>query len=117
MMASSDLDRVHERLDEICAFVGRMQAVLDVNIALCKDCRPKVMGNGQQSLDNRLTRLEEARAVSKTFLVGNGQRGRRRRITGCRRAEALGSLSRIGHSEPSEESCMTSDEILCCAQQ
>jgi hypothetical protein len=70
MMASSDLDRVHQRLDEIRTFVGRMQAALDVNIALCKECRPKVMGNGQESLDNRLTRLEEARAVSKTFLLG-----------------------------------------------
>jgi hypothetical protein len=68
-MTSSDLDRVHERLDEICAFVGKMQVALDVNIALCKDCRPKVMGNGRESLDNRLTRLEEARAVSKTFLL------------------------------------------------
>ncbi len=69
-MTTPDLDRVHQRLDEICMCLSRMQAALDVNIALCKDCRPKVMGNGRQSLDSRLARLEEARAVSKTFVLG-----------------------------------------------
>jgi hypothetical protein len=68
-MATSDPDRVYQRLDDICSSIAGMQASLEVNIALCKDCRPKVMGNGQQSLDSRLARLEEARAVSKTFLL------------------------------------------------
>jgi hypothetical protein len=76
-MANPALDRVHERLDdnnlilaEIRADVAEIRADLKVNTALCGECRPKVMGNGQDSLDNRVTRLEEARAVSKVFLLG-----------------------------------------------
>lgn len=67
--ASAGLERVHERLDEITASISKIQSALDVNIALCKDCRPRVMGNGKESLDIRIARLEEARAVSKSFIV------------------------------------------------
>jgi len=69
-MSSTDLECVHQRLDEINAVLAEIRSDVRVNTALCADCRPKVLGNGKESLDHRITRLEEARAVSKTFILG-----------------------------------------------
>jgi hypothetical protein len=69
-MSNTELQCVHKRLDEIHAVLAGIRADVRVNAALCADCRPKVLGNGKESLDRRITRLEEARAVSKTFLLG-----------------------------------------------
>jgi hypothetical protein len=70
MLSDIELDRVYQRLDEIDAVLAEIRAEVKVQTALCTDCRPKVLGNGEESLDHRLTRLEEARAVSKTFVLG-----------------------------------------------
>ena len=62
-----DINRLHTRVDDACKKVdGVKDDVADLavevraNIALCKDCRPKVMGNGD-SLGTRLTVLETER--------------------------------------------------------
>jgi hypothetical protein len=65
----SELDRIHQRLDELMQSFGSLKSTVESNIALCSTCRPKVLGNGKEGFDARLARLEEARAVSKTFLL------------------------------------------------
>jgi hypothetical protein len=69
-MLNAELDCVHQRLNEIHVVLAEIRSDVKVNTALCADCRPKVMGNGKESLDHRITRLEEARAISKTFILG-----------------------------------------------
>ena len=67
---NQELDRVHKRLDDITEVLSEIRTDVKVSTVLCADCRPKVMGNGKDGLDKRVTRLEEARVVSKTFILG-----------------------------------------------
>lgn len=76
MTTEQELNRMYERLDDTHVLLTEMRAELaairadvKVNAVLCADCRPKVMGGGEDSLDRRVTRLEEARVVSKTFFL------------------------------------------------
>lgn len=66
---SSEMDRVHQRLDELMTSFGSLKSSVDSNIMFCATCRPKVLGNGKEGYDARLARLEEARSVSKTFIL------------------------------------------------
>jgi hypothetical protein len=84
MVQAADLARIHERIDETHKLLSRLSAALETNIELCKQCRPKVLGNGKEGFETRLARLEEGQiergearmtsletkfAVSKTFLA------------------------------------------------
>jgi hypothetical protein len=84
MAQAADLARIHERIDETHQLLSRLSAVIETNVELCKQCRPKVLGNGKEGFETRLARLEEVQiyrgetrlttletkfAVSKTFLA------------------------------------------------
>ena len=84
MSQTADLARIHERIDEIHQLLSRLSAAIETNVELCKQCRPKVLGNGREGFETRLARLEEVQiyrgearltsletkfAVSKTFLA------------------------------------------------
>ena len=84
MSQAADLARIHERIDETHRLLSRLSAALETNIELCKQCRPKVLGNGKEGFETRLARLEEVQiergearmtsletkfAISKTFLA------------------------------------------------
>ena len=84
MAASSDLTLVYERIDKTNELLSRLSAAVETNVALCKECRPKVLGNGKEGYDARLARLEEGQiergrdrmatletklSVSRTFLM------------------------------------------------
>jgi hypothetical protein len=69
-MTDHEVSRLHERIDGIQTAltekigdvekgVSSLTQVVTENIALCKQCRPKVMGNGQPSYDVRIDRLEQ----------------------------------------------------------
>lgn len=58
---AGDINRLHDRLDELVREVS-------ANVALCAQCRPKVMGNGKPSYGERLTALETEGATNKTWL-------------------------------------------------
>lgn len=57
-MAGSEIARVHERLDEAIKAIGDLTTTVQTNIELCKQCRPKVLGNGKEGFDARLARIE-----------------------------------------------------------
>jgi hypothetical protein len=57
---------IHERLDELVAAVGEIKTDLAVAITACQDCRPIVMGNGGDSIDKRVDRMEEWRGRTMT---------------------------------------------------
>jgi septation ring formation regulator EzrA len=61
---TADIERVHQRidavdehLDDLKESVADLTAKVKTNIALCEDCRPKVMGNGD-SLPTKVSVLE-----------------------------------------------------------
>jgi hypothetical protein len=77
-MSSPELSRIHERIDETNQLINRIAVAAETNVELCKQCRPKVMGNGKEGLEARLARVEEnqiadgkARSskVENTFIV------------------------------------------------
>ncbi len=58
-MTTAGEARIHERLDEIVSDGADMKRDLAVVAASCRDCRPKVLGNGTDGLDKRVDRLEQ----------------------------------------------------------
>jgi hypothetical protein len=73
-MVSSDLQRVHQRIDalgdemradvaKLTSEVGALKGAVLESIAKCDLCRPLVMGNGMEPLPVRVARLEESRSV------------------------------------------------------
>ena len=58
-MGPADLKRIHERIDETNTWLSRISTAIDTNVELCRQCRPKVMGNGKEGLDSRLVRIEQ----------------------------------------------------------
>jgi hypothetical protein len=67
-MSQDDITRIHERLDEIIQNQAKLQTAVDVNVALCQQCRPKVMGNGKDGYDTRIARLEATKETSSWFI-------------------------------------------------
>ena len=59
MVSADDLRRIHERIDHVNSTLSDLNANVRENVALCKQCRPKVLGNGGEGYDSRLVRLEE----------------------------------------------------------
>jgi hypothetical protein len=60
MPTPDQLTRIHERLDETLEKLSRLTSAVETNNELCKQCRPKVLGNGREGFDTRLARVEEA---------------------------------------------------------
>ena len=63
-MSSESEGRIHARLNEIVKSVGEIEKDLAVVASSCRDCRPIVMGNGNDGIDKRVDRLEQ-RAVKR----------------------------------------------------
>lgn len=74
-MVQQEVVRLHERIDqldskwdkrwsELSASVNAANQTLVQEAALCRACRPIVMGNGGVSLDKRVNTLETVRATS-----------------------------------------------------
>ncbi len=62
--------RVHERLDSLVTDAHKMETDLAVVATGCRDCRPKVIGNGT-GLVTRVDRLEQSQGNrSKWFWTG-----------------------------------------------
>ena len=69
-MTAADVRRLHERIDTLAEDQGQKLAAIDRKlsgiVAVCTICRGVVLGNGRDSIDRRVTRLEMAgRFVSK----------------------------------------------------
>lgn len=74
-IASEDVRRIHERLDDLMRGVGDLKTALASSDASHVDCRKVVMGNGKDGVAVRLTRLEERdetrqRIVARALAVG-----------------------------------------------
>jgi hypothetical protein len=65
----SDLHRVHERIDALVMEVGKLTTAVEVSVALCDQCRPKVLGNGLRGLPERVTDLETTKRVGEWFVA------------------------------------------------
>jgi len=78
-MPAADIRTLHQRVDElgketreglgsIERSIRGLAETLAANIALCNECRPKVMGNGQEGHEARIARLETTVGMSKWFI-------------------------------------------------
>lgn len=74
-MAPADVNLIHERINELdkkwdkkwselSTAVNLANQTLIEEVALCRTCRPIVMGNGGVSLDKRVNTLETVRTMS-----------------------------------------------------
>ena len=69
-MATASETRIHARFDEMASDVSDIKTDLAVVAAGCRDCRPKVIGNGT-GLVTRVDRLEQSQGNrSKWFWTG-----------------------------------------------
>ena len=81
-LSQVDLTRIYERIDVLNESVNRLSSLVHVNVELCKECRPKVLGNGNtEGLQTRMARIEENQiedgksrmaTVEATFVVSKG---------------------------------------------
>ena len=55
-----DIEVLHGRIDRLTSAVGELTSEVRESNALCKVCRPRVLGNGGESFDTRLARVEES---------------------------------------------------------
>jgi len=73
-VSSDDITRLHQRInaldeemerrhEEVAGKLGDISTTLASVATSCGICRPIVMGNGGESIDRRVTRLETARAI------------------------------------------------------
>ena len=63
-MTTADVRRLYERIDTLADDQGQKLAAIDTKlsgiVAVCTICRGVVLGNGRDSIDRRVTRLEMA---------------------------------------------------------
>jgi hypothetical protein len=73
LMTPTDTTRLHERIDALEKFIQvRFDALgekVTRNIAMCEDCRPRVLGNGREGLVQLVTRHETTIHVLK-WVIG-----------------------------------------------
>jgi hypothetical protein len=62
-------DRIHERIDALIGGVNELKVTVERNIAHCDPCRKVVMGNGKESISERIKALETTRGVSKWWIT------------------------------------------------
>lgn len=64
MAVADDIRRVHQRIDALDKIMGKRHEQVVTSLAeigaTCEICRPIVFGNGGDSVDKRLDRLEVA---------------------------------------------------------
>ena len=54
-MTTSDVARLHQRIDELVEKIGELSSVVAKSLAACETCRPFVLGgNGQPPLSDRI---------------------------------------------------------------
>lgn len=77
-MAPQDVTLIHGRIEELdkkwdsrwselSAAVNAANQTLIEEVALCRTCRPIVMGNGDLSIDKRVNTLETIRRMSSKY--------------------------------------------------
>jgi hypothetical protein len=62
-MATSELTRIHKRIDTLGQKIDNLHADLKAEMARCSLCRPIVLGNGREAIDARITALETVRGI------------------------------------------------------
>lgn len=71
MAVADDIRRVHERIDALDKTMGERHEQLVTSLAgisaTCEICRPVVLGNGKDSADVRLDRLEIAEGSRRSW--------------------------------------------------
>ena len=55
---SADTDRIHDRIDAVDSKLGKIEVAVTKIAATCDICRPMVLGNGGQSISERVRVLE-----------------------------------------------------------
>lgn len=66
-------ERLHERIDDLQSALAKLNTQVSTWVALCKECRRVVAGNGRSSLDKRVSMLEtqsDGRTKSFAFWAG-----------------------------------------------
>lgn len=59
-MTMSDIDRLHQRIDELFQRIGDLSEVVARSLAACDSCRPFVMGgNGKPALADRVNQVQQ----------------------------------------------------------
>jgi hypothetical protein len=69
-VTKGDVQRVHERLDDIVKALSEVKTAVQVNVVECQPCRKIVMGNGNLPISDRVAKIETERQVSMRWLAG-----------------------------------------------
>ena len=70
-MTTASEAKIYERLNLMARDIGTIKTKIAVVASACEDCRPQVMGNGNDSMATRLDRLEQVRTGRSTaFWLG-----------------------------------------------
>lgn len=68
-MTAHDTEVLHGRISELKDAVSDLTVEVRANIALCQQCRPKVIGNGHPSFEARLATVETRQYVTGLLLT------------------------------------------------
>lgn len=59
-MTTTDIGRLHQRIDELVERIGELSRVVAKSLAACESCRPFVLGgNGQPSVSDRVNEVQQ----------------------------------------------------------
>lgn len=59
-MTTSDIGRLHQRIDELVERIAELSSVVAKSLAACESCRPFVLGgNGQPSVSDRVNEVQQ----------------------------------------------------------
>ena len=89
-MTSSEMDRLHRRIDELVARIAELGEIVARSLAACDTCRPFVMGgNGKPSLSDRMNEVQREIADTREGLVEKIA-GMNNEITALKTAREIG---------------------------